>query len=206
MAGVTARTAAAHSIATLVLMAFAAGFAVPADAQDTGPDGTGQIPTVEAVTAPAETTPAEASRSLGSSTGYPLPRFASVRAGEAKLRTGPGLRYPAEWVYRFRDMPIEIVEEFEAWRKVRDWEGTEGWMHQSLLAGRRTVLVMAQETILRRAPRSEAPGVARLQRGVLAELETCRDGWCALSASGFQGWAPRTALYGVLADEDVAAE
>lgn len=198
--------AAARGIAALLLMALAAGLTAPAGAQESASEDAGQAPAIEADTAPAEATPAEASRSLGSSTGYPLPRFASVRAGEAKLRTGPGLRYPAEWVYRFRDMPIEIVEEFEAWRKVRDWEGTEGWMHQSLLAGRRTVLVMAQETILRRAPRSEAPGVARLQRGVLAELETCRDGWCALSASGFQGWAPRTALYGVLADEEVAAE
>ncbi len=137
----------------------------------------------------------------GESTGLVLPRFASVRAGEAKLRTGPGLRYPAEWLYRFRDMPVEIIAEYEAWRKVRDWEGTEGWMHQSLLSGQRTAIVMAEETTLRRAAAETAAGVARLHRGVVARLERCEAGWCAVTAGGYQGWLPRTAVYGVFADE-----
>jgi SH3-like domain-containing protein len=161
--------------------------------------GADDMPTVQAVTEPD----ADAPR-IGQSTGLTLPRFASVRAGEAKLRTGPGLRYPTEWVYNLRNMPVEIVEEFEAWRKVRDWEGTEGWMHQSLLSGRRTVIVMAEETILRRDASAEAPGVARLTQGVLAELETCRDAWCLVAAGGHAGFVPRTALYGLLADETFA--
>ena len=58
-------------------------------------------------------------------------------------------------------MPVEIIAEYEAWRKVRDWEGTEGWMHQSLLSGQRTAIVMAEETTLRRAAAETAAGVAR---------------------------------------------
>lgn len=163
------------------------------------------MPQPSAAQQPAGQQPAgqqpEAGQRLGASTGLPLPRFASVRASEAKLRTGPGLRYPTEWVYRFRDMPVEIVEEYDAWRKVRDWEGTEGWMHQSLLAGQRSVIVMAEETLLRREPAEAAAGVARVQRGVVARLDACRQGWCAVAAGGYRGWLPRTAVYGVLADE-----
>ncbi len=70
-----------------------------------------------------------------------LPRFASLRAGEVNVRTGPGVRYPVEWVFVYRHMPIEIVAEFDTWRKVRDWQGTEGWVHLSMLSGRRTAIV-----------------------------------------------------------------
>ena len=74
-------------------------------------------------------------------------------------------------------------------------------MHQSLLAGQRSVIVMAEETLLRREPAEAAAGVARVQRGVVARLDACRQGWCAVAAGGYRGWLPRTAVYGVLADE-----
>lgn len=192
---VTLRTLACR-LALCLALAAAAG---AAHAQEPATDL--DRPTVEAVTEPAASA---IETRLGAETGLPLPRFASVRAGEARLRTGPGLRYPAEWLYRLPDMPVQIVEEYEAWRKVRDWEGTEGWMHKSLLSGRRTALVMASETILRREASAEAPGVALLTRGVLGELETCQGGWCAVAAGGFRGWLPRTAVWGLLDGEAFA--
>ncbi|WP_119167425.1 SH3 domain-containing protein [Algihabitans albus] len=173
---------------SLAVLVAALCFVGPSAAQQTGSIS---VPAVE---------PAGSQR-VGDSTGLPLPRFASVRASEAKMRIGPGLRYPAEWVYRLRNMPVEIIQEFDAWRKVRDWEGTEGWMHQSLLAGQRTVIVMADETLLLREPDEEAAGLARLQRGLVARLEACRQDWCAVSASGYRGWLPRTTVYGVFAGE-----
>ena len=59
----------------------------------------------------------------------PLPRFVSLRADTVNLRTGPGNRYPIEYVYRRKGYPLEIVAEFDQWRQVRDWQGTEGWVH-----------------------------------------------------------------------------
>jgi SH3-like domain-containing protein len=81
-----------------------------------------------------------------------LPRFVSLRASEVNLRTGPGIRYPIEWVFKRRDLPVEVVDEFESWRRIRDWEGTLGWVHQSMLRGRRTALVTGEPRVLRRAP------------------------------------------------------
>lgn len=65
----------------------------------------------------------------GPKTGLPLPRFVSLRSGEVNLRTGPGARYPVEWVLVYRHMPVEIIAEFDTWRKIRDWQGTVGWVH-----------------------------------------------------------------------------
>ena len=92
--------------------------------------------------------PAAAQSAVGTETQLPLPRFVSLRSNEINLRTGPGSNYPIVWIYQRRGMPVEVVAEFESWRKIRDWQGTVGWVHQSMLDGRRGALVIGGERIL----------------------------------------------------------
>lgn len=136
-------------------------------------------------------------------TGLPLPRFVSLRASEVNLRAGPGIRYPIQWVYQRRNLPVEVMEEFETWRRIRDWEGTEGWVHQSMLQGRRSIQVTGQEQLLLREPEGEAAAVARLQAGVVGELLGCDGRWCEVATGGYDGWLPRDAFYGAYLDESV---
>ena len=71
-----------------------------------------------------------------SSSGLPIPRFVSLSADKVFVRTGPALRYPIKWVYQRENMPVEIIQEFDTWRKIRDMDGDDGWVHQSLLSAR----------------------------------------------------------------------
>jgi SH3-like domain-containing protein len=136
-------------------------------------------------------------------TGLPLPRFVTLRADEVNLRTGPGTRYPIDWVYRRRGLPVEIVDEFDTWRRIRDWQGTEGWVHQSMVQGQRGLLVTGKRQTLRRRPEPEAPAVALLDAGVVGVLERCQAAWCEVTAGGFSGWLPREAFYGLYVDESL---
>lgn len=136
-------------------------------------------------------------------TGLPLPRFASLRAGKVNLRAGPGVRYPVEWVYQRRGLPVMITAEFNAWRKIRDWRGTVGWIHRSMLTGKRAVIVTGRELVLRRNPAAEAPAVARAAPGVIAQLLSCDGGWCRIQAGGIRGWGLRDQLWGTLENEKV---
>ena len=104
---------------------------------------------------------------LGTS-GLTLPRFVSLKSGEVNLRTGPGKRYPIDWIYRRRGLPVEVIDEFEDWRRVRDHDGTVGWVHRFMLVSRRTVLVMGATRTLRRKPEPDATGLAYLEAGVIA--------------------------------------
>src|SRR6185312_15826767 len=88
----------------------------------------------------------------GTATGLPLPRFAALRSDEVNMRAGPGTRYPINWVYKRRDLPVEIEREFEVWRLVKDPDGTKGWVHQATLTGRRTLIVTGGIHMLRRQP------------------------------------------------------
>ena len=120
------------------------------------------------------------------------------------MRTGPGTRYPIDWVYRRRNLPVEIIDEFDTWRRIRDAEGTVGWVHQSMLQGKRFVLVTeANGILLRRDPQEDARSVARLEAGVIGRLETCGELWCVVEADGFKGWLERNQVYGIYLEEEV---
>jgi len=139
----------------------------------------------------------------GETSGLPLPRFVSLRSDEVNLRTGPGVRYPIDWIYSRKDLPVEIVAEFESWRKIRDWQGTEGWVHHSMLSGRRMVVVMGSRRILRSSDADRADAVAELEAGVVARLIQCprnRD-FCRVEISRLQGWLRRDEIWGVYKSE-----
>lgn len=137
------------------------------------------------------------------STGLPVPRYVSLRADEVNMRAGPGYDYPIEWVYHRRWLPVEVVAEFKHWRKVRDWQGTEGWVHQSLLSGRRTGLVMLRRRVLRDDPAPEARPLAILEPGVIVHLLACPAGrgYCRVRVANIAGWLDRRDVWGVALDE-----
>jgi SH3-like domain-containing protein len=132
-----------------------------------------------------------------------MPHFASLRADLVNLRTGPGERYPIEWVYQRKGLPIEVLGAFDVWRKVRDSDGTEGWMHQRMLTTARSVVVKGALRPLRSDPADNATVVARAEPGVVARLVECRGAWCRIEAQDIEGWIRRSEIWGVLPDETV---
>ena len=125
------------------------------------------------------------------------PRFVSLKADVANLRVGPGRRYPIDWVYKRRGLPLLVVAQFDQWRWVLDHEGTKGWMHKALLSTHRTAIVMDEVRTMRERPLSGSPAVLRAEAGVIADLLGCEDGWCRIALAGEKGWMPESALWGV---------
>lgn len=130
-----------------------------------------------------------------------LPRFASLRSDEVNLRVGPGENYPIEWVLKRKDMPIEIVEQFQNWRQVTDWQGDKGWVLDRMITGRRAVVVTGGVRMLYREPDPGSAIVARAEPGVVARLTDLRGAWCRVEAGGYTGWMRRSEVWGVFADE-----
>jgi SH3-like domain-containing protein len=135
-------------------------------------------------------------------TELPLPRFVSLGSDRIYLRTGPGLRYPVRWVYQREGLPVEITREFDTWRKIRDIDGEEGWVHKSLISGRRTVLVTSDAMIsMYREPSLNSQVTARIEPRAILGLETCDTAWCEIDTQGFRGWVQRNFLYGIYETE-----
>ena len=138
--------------------------------------------------------------------GMPVPRFVSLKSDKVNVRAGPTKDHDVTWVYTRSGLPVEITAEFENWRRIRDWEGSEGWVYHSMLSGRRTATVTQRTKAKDEAvPLMEKPGaptvVARLQSGVLGAVKRCSGGWCRLQGEGFDGWIEQSRLWGVYPDE-----
>lgn len=137
----------------------------------------------------------------GPVTGQPLPRFVSLKGSEGNARRGPGLTHRIDWVFTTKGTPLRVTAEYENWRKVEDFEGFGGWVHFALLSGVRYALVTQDMANFHRIPDPISPVVFQAERGVLARILECSAQWCRVNADGQRGWAPKTALWGMGADE-----
>ena len=132
------------------------------------------------------------------SSGLEIPRFVSLRSDKVFVRSGPALRYPIKWVYKREGLPVEIIQEFDTWRKIRDYDGEEGWIHQSLLSGRRSAIISSDvKTFMFKKPKSDAKKLALIEKGGVLSVEKCIPLWCKGKISGFSGWVERKSLWGV---------
>jgi len=141
----------------------------------------------------------------GPSSGLPIPRFVSLKPDKVNVRAGPTRRHDVTWQYTRSGLPVEITAESDNWRRIRDWEGSEGWVYHSLLSGRRTALVIAKaksELVpLFAAAADQSRMVAQLQPGVVASVRRCTGRWCHIVGTGFDGWIAQERLWGVYPNE-----
>jgi len=140
---------------------------------------------------------------LKNRSGLPVPRFASLRASRAFMRSGPGRQYPVTWVFIRPGTPLEVTAEWNVWRRVRDAEGTEGWMDRAMLSTERTVQVMGATRDLRARPDPTAPIVLRAEPGVVMQVTMCAQGWCRVQGRGRSGYIERAHLFGVYPRETI---
>lgn len=133
-----------------------------------------------------------------------LPRFASLSKDEIFVRTGPSLQYPIRWTYKKRGLPVEIIREYDTWRQIRDIDGGMGWVHHAMLSGYRNGIVQVKEGVtLRKSSDPVSLEIVRLEYGVLVAIDKCEQVHCRVKISGFKGWLPRTALWGVYEKEEI---
>jgi SH3-like domain-containing protein len=157
----------------------------------------------------ASAMPAAAASMLatGPSSGLPVPRFVSLKPDKVNVRAGPTRRHDVTWQYTRSGLPVEITAESDNWRRIRDWEGSEGWVYHSLLSGRRTALVIAKIKTdlvpLHHAADIQSRIVARLQPGVVGSVKRCDGKWCHIVGSGFDGWIAQERLWGVYPNEKI---
>ena len=153
----------------------------------------------------------------GLETGFPLPRFASLKFKTVNLRVGPGRKYAINWQYQKHGLPVEIIQEFHQWRRIRDSEGGTGWVLATQLSSRRTGIVAPWEmpkiefgnTIRAKlingkaSARDDASTVAHLQAGLMVTIEECESKWCEVEAQDTRFWLRQDSLWGVYPNESV---
>lgn len=153
-------------------------------------------------------TPKPQGTKLGPS-GNPVPRFVSLKSSRVNVRKGPSFEHPVAWEFTRVGLPVEVLAEFDHWRRIRDSEGYEGWVFHSLLSGRRTALVMPwakgerKSVPLYDSASQRADVVAQLEPNVLGSVLNCNGEWCHFSVDSVSGWIQQVALWGVYRGEKI---
>jgi SH3-like domain-containing protein len=141
----------------------------------------------------------------GPKSGLPVPRFVSLKPDRVNVRGGPTRDHDVTFVYTRAGLPVEITAESDNWRRIRDWEGSEGWVYHSLLSGRRTAVVAPKDktALVPLYDHADKAGavVAQLQAGVLATVKRCNGSWCRIVGPGYDGWVVQEQLWGVYPNE-----
>lgn len=129
---------------------------------------------------------------------FDLPRFASLRSDNINTRVGPGMQYPVEWTYVRARLPVKIVKEFDHWRLIEDAEGQQSWVHQRLLSGLRTVIVIGKQRIaLYQKPDRNAIALADIEPGVVAILDKVEKDWARIKINNLVGWVHQDQVWGI---------
>lgn len=141
--------------------------------------------------------------------GLPIPRFVSLKAKRVNMRVGPGQTFKVAWLYTRAGIPMEIIQEYDNWRRVRDLDGTEGWVFHSLLSGERSAVAapwmrnkatVPHINVYKKATQNSAIA-AKLEPGVTAKLELCTGEWCEVNIGKVSGWVSQSELWGVYPGE-----
>lgn len=157
--------------------------------------GAARLAAIASLLASAATAAGAAERSL--------PYWASISAGQARMRTGPGRNFPASWLYQRADLPVKVIETYPSWRKIEDPDGAQGWMMVNLLSDKRTAVVLGEVRSLHAAPDRGAPVAWRVEPGVIGKLSRCVGGWCLFDVHGRKGYIEAAYIWGVAPGETV---
>jgi len=157
----------------------------------------------------AGVTDAVAQGAARGTSGLPLPRYVSLKSKRVNLRVGPSTDYAVSWMYTTSGLPVEIIQEYDTWRRIRDADGTEGWVNHSLLSGQRTAVAApwmrgkgeAVYVNMRREALPSAAVVAKLEPGVVLHVGECNGDWCHAEADGTDGWVAQAEIWGAYPGE-----
>lgn len=131
-----------------------------------------------------------------------LPRFASIKSNEVNARVGPSIKSSIEWVFIKKGEPVEIIEEYEQWRQIQDIKGEGGWVHSSVLSGKRSVIIISPNPVkLTKAPNDIHNVRAIVHNKVRCLLNKCQNDYCQISCQKKTGWLPKADLWGIYKNE-----
>jgi SH3-like domain-containing protein len=145
---------------------------------------------------------------IGPVTGLPLPRFVSLRSNKVNARTGPALRYPIQWIYKRAHLPVEITAEFDAWRQIRDKEGSISWVHSTLLSGQRSALIQFKVNAeddnthigvisAYKKANAQSRKVLEVEAGAIGEIKQCKQAFCLVDFKAYRGWVAKNTIWGI---------
>ena len=135
---------------------------------------------------------------IGKETGLEIPRYVSLKSDDANIRVGPSKNYPIEIKYIKKNYPLKVLEEYEEWRKVEDFQKNFGWIHKSLISGTRTgIILLDHNKNIKLLNTINGNFIGEIGSRNIVFLEKCKIDWCLVSSRNYKGWIDKKYIWGV---------
>jgi SH3-like domain-containing protein len=124
--------------------------------------------------------------------------FASLRANETNVRSGPGHDYPIKFTFQDRDIPVLVVSEYDNWLEIEDYQQQKGWVSQSLVTKKQHLMVVNANSPIAMYKKDNINSriIFFLQNFVIGEYKKCNQDMCLITINNKNGWVAKTNLYG----------
>ena len=119
----------------------------------------------------------------------------SVSTSEAKVRVGAGNNFDVIWKAE-KYYPFRVLKKVGDWYHVKDYEGDEGWVHQSQVGNTPTVITSNAKCSLRSEPKSDAKVLFTVGPGIPFKILKHNNNWLLLEhADGDKGWLQESVVW-----------
>ena len=122
--------------------------------------------------------------------------FLSLKKNEVNVRVGPSKDYPIKFTYKKKYLPLQILDKFENWKKIKDFENNSGWIHTSLLSKKKSAINIKNNSILYKKSTIFSEPIAKLETGRLVLIKKCKVKWCKITSGKYTGWIEKKYLWG----------
>jgi len=122
--------------------------------------------------------------------------FLSLKNNEVNLRIGPSFNYPIKLIYKKKYLPVIILDKFETWRKIKDFNKNSGWIHISQLSKKKSAINIKNNSIIYKKSTIFSKPLAKLEVGRLVLIKKCNNKWCKISSENYTGWVFKNTLWG----------
>ena len=141
-------------------------------------------------------------QTVGTETGLTLPRFVSLKSNDSNLRVGSSINYPIKLKYIIPNTPVEIIDEYKNWRKIKDYEKNEGWLHKSLLKSKRFAIInVPYQEGAQVYDKPKGNVVGKIGKKNIVNIEKCLKDWCHIKYNQYKGWISKLNLWGLYEEE-----
>ena len=123
-------------------------------------------------------------------------KFMSLKKDEVNVREGPSKEYPIKFVYKKKFLPVQILDTWDNWKKIKDFQNNGGWVHVALLSGKKTAINKIKNSILFSSNTIYSKPIARLDQGRLLFIKKCKFKWCKVTSENYIGWVKKEFLWG----------
>ena len=128
---------------------------------------------------------------------YPIePRYASLKKDRVYLRYNASFDAPIKFIYQKKNLPILIIDKHDVWKKVRDIDGEEGWIHTSMISNKETFINEKEQNLLKYKDNNSIVN-AIVKRGVVGKIINCREKFCKVKIKTYRGWIEKKFLWGI---------